>query len=161
MKIRLTPQQLAKQLPKLRRSILKHYADDVILSGKPTDRSKRMARFAPEKRYRILRDHPELLDLLPSRQLEIASALWRRRRTVEDLGIEIYESGVSKIGKLATANLVYVMLRNLRNTLAKHRLPLSLTKSGRKPKYIMLVASPSIEVKGSGPDLPRSGQCDL
>ena len=76
MRITLTPQELAKQLPELRLDILQIYDGPIVLAGKEVDlkRPKEDEAVRLEERYPILKTHPHFEKIFTHKELLLLSS---------------------------------------------------------------------------------------
>lgn len=131
MRVRVSPRQLAQQLPELRLDILQTYDDFLWIDGAEMDEFDRLhIKYAgsKEERYPILAKEPNFIKVFSEKELYVISFLYERESTVEQLSYEIYED-------FSHHNHVHVLLKNIRRKLEATKIKYYIRKLGRPSFY--------------------------
>lgn len=133
--IKISPSELARQLPELRLAIIQTYEDDLVITGKKTEEVKDVSRFefgSKEERFPILQHYPELFELFTRLELRVLSQMHNRPLTKADHEYAIWERN-SNYGKNGSSpgNLIAVALYKIRRKLVEYNLPLKFELTGK------------------------------
>lgn len=142
--IRLTPQQLAEQLPELRTAIISTYDDYITLQGSITT-PQTFEIGSKEERYPILTVEPSFINIFSGRELEVMSYFWKHEGQVSDCEYFIYEknhaytyknkkTGYKSVTK--GGNIINVLMYGVKQKLQLHAINWQFEKKGHAPFLI-------------------------